>query len=61
VQESVAGDSTRYRSFEDEDQRVEREVLVEVGAGTVDLDPSLPRTHAQTGREMTWRLDLRER
>jgi ribosomal-protein-serine acetyltransferase len=27
---------------------------------TVDLDPSLPRTSAQTGREMTWRLPLRD-
>ncbi len=26
--------------------------------GTVDLDPSLPRTAAQTGREMTWQLSL---
>ena len=26
--------------------------------GTVDLDPGLPRTDAQTGREMTWRLAL---
>jgi RimJ/RimL family protein N-acetyltransferase len=25
--------------------------------GTADLDPLLPRTDAQTGREMTWRLE----
>ena len=28
---------------------------------TVDLDPSLERTDAQTGREMTWRLALESR
>lgn len=45
------------------DEGNERSAAVARKAGfthvaTVDLDPSLPRTNAQTGREMTWSLTL---